>query len=334
MTLSRYIKRSTLALAAAIGLLMGCDGNDYDGVTVTFYSSLAGQMNEPEINKSVDPVLITLKTSRILWEDSQVNVRIEGNGAGYGYSYATQPAMLEPGIITLTIPAGESTASFTFQPINDGVFEPFDYDYTFHIDQTNGLIESVGQANYSMKVIDSTEPFVAFDFENCPTNFSQFTEEIVEGGGVMAATSWKCYTLNNANKDDASTGAIMANAYGRGNGTSNSYLVFPAIDGERYSTVYLSMIVKSLHSGAGNVRVVYSTNYKGTDNPEAEGVIWMEMADLNGMLPGGGSIKWTPVEGLIRGIDGGKLYIAIQYKGGQSASASDWLFDDVQLKGN
>ncbi len=330
MTLSRYIKRSTLALAAALGLLVACDGNDYDGVTVTFYPTLAGEATEPAAGKAADAVIVQVKTSRVLWEDSQINIRIEGNGAGYGYSYITEPAMLETGILTLAIPAGENAATFQFQPINDGIFEPFNYEYTFHIDQTSNLIESVGQATYSLKVVDGTDPFESFDFEDCTTNFAQFTEQTVTGDGIMTAKVWKCTTGGN----NGSTGAIIGNAYGGGNGTSNAYLVFAPIDGELYSTVYLSMYVKSLHTGAGGIKVLYSTNYSGTGNPEGQGVTWTEMTDLNEDLPNQGSLIWTKADGLIENINGGKLYIAIQNKGGQSAGASDWVIDDVQLKGS
>jgi len=330
MTLLRYIKRSTIALTAAIGLLVACDGNDYEGVTVTFAPTLAGEIAEPASGKSVEPVIVTLQTSRVLWEDSQVNIRIEGTGAGYGYSYATEPAMLQPGVLTLTIPAGKNVASFKFQPVNDGIFEPFNYDYTFHIDQTNDLIESVGQADYNLRVIDSTDPFLEYNFEDCSTNLAQLVEQVVDNSEVMQAKSWKCGTV----AYNGSKGAISADAYGLGAGTSNSYLVFPAIDGEKYSTVYLSMMVESNFSGAGAIKVVYSTTYTGEGNPEATGVTWTDMTDLNAEMPGTGKKVWAKVDGLIQNIDGGKLYIAIQYKGGQNASASGWVVDDVQIKGN
>jgi len=195
MTLSRYFRKSSLALAAALGLLVACDGNDYEGVTITFYPSLAEQAIEPATGRTPASTTIFLQTSRVLWEDSQVNIRIEGNGAGYGYSYTTEPAMLQPGVLTLTIPAGQNTASFKFTPINDGIFEPFNYDYTFYIAQTSNIIESVGQANFSMKVTDSTDPFLSLDFEACNATGMGVTEVRAEGADVMKEASWKCNAI-------------------------------------------------------------------------------------------------------------------------------------------
>lgn len=94
------------------------------------------------------------------------------------------------------------------------------------------------------------------------------------------------------------------------------------------------MFVESYYTGAGTLSVKYSNTYSGTGSPEAEGVTWTELKALNDELPAIGSRKWVQVDGLIENVSGEKFYIAIQYKGAQSASASSWQIDDLEIKGN
>jgi hypothetical protein len=138
------VSASKYSLFILTTFLMSCLDEQYEPATVTFYPALAAEMTEPEAGSAAAPYTIRLKTSRILPVESQVNIRITGNGAGYGYSYVTSPPELEPGLVTITIPAGETDAQFTFAPKNDGLFVPRNYDYTFSITQTSNAIKSVG----------------------------------------------------------------------------------------------------------------------------------------------------------------------------------------------
>jgi hypothetical protein len=326
------VSASKYSLFILTTFLMSCLDEQYEPATVTFYPALAAEMTEPEAGSAAAPYTIRLKTSRILPVESQVNIRITGNGAGYGYSYVTSPPELEPGLVTITIPAGETDAQFTFAPKNDGLFVPRNYDYTFSITQTSNAIKSVGQGQFSMRVFDSTEPFLKFDFNNCTSTPVGMTEQIVQRDDVMQVSTWGCTSFG---YPDETTNAAEANAFGKGaSGASNSYLVLPVINADNYSDLFFSMQVYSRFTGPGVINVRYSTNYSGTGDPEADGVTWIDLEEANAAMPAAGSRNWVQVSQLLENVSGQNFYFAIQYVGGTSASASNWRIDELEIKGN
>lgn len=309
----------------ALAFLLSCT-DEYEQATITFYPTLEAASIEPAAGEQGTPYRVDLITSRILAQESQVNIRIEGNGAGYGNSYLTNPPPLQPGVITLTIPANESTASFTFTPLNDGVVEVNDYTYRFTIAETSNSIRSIGQDVFTFRVTEP--PLFAADFNTCSGSPAGFVERIVPG--AMAAATWACTDFGYPNE---TTKAAEANAFGKGAGISNAYLILQEpLDGADFNELFISMRVYSRFSGAGQIRLKYSTNYSGTGNPEAEGVIWTEVPGSTALLPGAGSRVWADVEGNISGIVDEQVYIAIQFSGGTTSSSSNWRIDDLNIK--
>lgn len=326
--MKRYIRIYSLAALVTAGFLFSCE-EDYEPATITFYPALNGSGAEPDEDAAGIPQTVVLRTSRVLAEDSKVNIRIEGNGAGYGNSYVTFPPQLEPGIVTLTIPRGEVQTFFTFTPKNDGIFIPTDYQYTFTIEASNNEIRSVGQKQFSMKVADNTSAFFFEDFSGgCPgTNFA---ERIAEG-----VSTWGCSGFGYP--DEAQTNSCReANAFNKGGTTGcNTYLVQALpIDGTLYTNLYISAQVYSRFTGNGGIKFVYSTTYSGTGNPEADGVTWTELAEINAALPAAGSQSWKSVAQFLENIGDDPLYIAIQHTGGTTTSSSSWRIDDFSIKGN
>jgi hypothetical protein len=324
--------KSTRALSVLTGSLLflfavSCGEEDLEQATISFYPTLAGEVNEPEVGSPGASTTIYLRTSRVLLEDSKVNIRIIGNGAGYGNSYITSPPPLAQGVITLDIPRGENTASFSFTPRNDGIVEKDDYTYTFVIDQFSESINSTGQKNFKLKVKE--RPLFYFNFDDCNPTPVGFNERIVTG--AMAANTWGCTTFGYPNEG---TRAVEANAFGKGSGTSNAYLVMSTpIDGDVIDELYLKALVYSRFSGSGQVKFKYSNTYTGTGNPEAAGVTWTEITDMNSMLPSGGTQLWKEVIGTIPDVTG-TTYIAIQYVGGTTSSASNWRVENFEIKAN
>jgi hypothetical protein len=299
---------------------------EYEQATITFYPNLAAKVSEPGAGETATPYTVELITSRVLADESKVNIRIEGNGSGYGHSYATYPPQLEPGIITLTVPAGENKTSFTFTPMYDGVVEVSDYHYRFVIDQWSAAIKSVGQDVFTFTVTEP--PLFAETFNECSGSPSTFVERIVDG--AMAATTWGCTDFGYPAE---TTKATEANAYGKGAGTSNSYLVLKdPLEGTLFDELIVSMKVYSRFTGAGALKIKYSTNYPGTGNPEADGVTWTEIGGTTAQLPAAGSRIWNDVTGSITGIGDEDVYIAFQYVGGTTSSASNWRVDDFTIK--
>lgn len=309
-------------------LVLACS-EEYEQATVTFYPTLETVLSEPAQGQVGVPYRIELLTSRVMARESQVNIRVEGNGSGYGYSYMTYPPMLEPGVITLTFPAGENKTHFDFTPLNDGLVEVNGYQYQFTIEQMNASIRSVGQGKFVMSVTEYPVLQLDYDFNDCSGTPSAFSERIVDG--AMAATTWACTNFGYANDTPS---AIEANAFGKGAGTSNAYLVMAApIDGSLISRLSISMKVYSRFSGAGSIKVLYSTNYNGTGDPEADGVTWTEVEGTSAQMPLAGSRVWEDVSGMIEDVPDGPVYLAFQYAGGTGTSASNWRIDELLING-
>ncbi|MFN5556780.1 MAG: hypothetical protein ACK48F_11255 [Chryseotalea sp.] len=321
----RYMRLLTYC-SIFILFVLGCTEEDYEAATVTFYPSLAGSTTEPAPGTAGTPFRVDLVTSRVLARESQVNIKVAGNGAGYGFSYVTNPPQLQQGIITLTIPAGETTTFFTITPLNDGVVEVNDYEYTFTIDQFSNSIRSSGQNTFKFYVAEP--PLVDQNFNDCSGAPAAFTERIVPGS--MAATLWACTDFGFPNE---STKAVEANAFGKGAGVSNSYLILNnPLDGTDFSEMIINMQVYSRFSGAGQIRLKYSSNYSGTGNPEADGVTWTEVPGFAAQLPSAGSRAWTLVKSNLTDIGDEQIYLAIQFQGGTTSSSSNWRIDDFTIK--
>lgn len=307
-------------------LALSCTEEEYEQSTVTFYPNLEAVVDEPTQGMG-SPYRIELRTSRILARESKVNIRVHGNGAGYGSSYVTYPPMLEPGTITLTVPAGENQTYFDFVPMNDGIVEVNDYNYKFQIEQTSESIRSVGQSVFKFTVKEP--PLFSENFNECSGSPATFTERIVDG--AMAAATWGC---TNFGYPSESTKATEANAFNKGAGVSNSYLVINnPIDGTMFNELIVKCLVYSRFSGAGQLKLKYSTNYSGTGNPEADGVTWTEVDGTAAQMPSAGSQTWTEVSGSFPTGGASQVYIAFQYIGGTTSSASNWRVEDVTIKG-
>jgi hypothetical protein len=312
-----------------LAFLFSCE-EDFEPATITFYPAFNATGVEPEEDAAGQPLTVVLKTSRVLSEDSKVNIRIEGNGAGYGNSYTTFPPQLEAGVVTLTVPAGENQASFTFTPRNDGVFIPTDYQYTFTIDEIDNKIKSIGQKHFNVMIKDNTEAFFFDNFSACPG--TNFTERVASG-----VSTWGCSGFGFP--DEASTNLCReANAFNKGGVTGcNSYLVISTpIDGSQYEYLYISTYVYSRFTGSGGIKFVYSTNYDPlvNINPEADGVTWTPLSEINTALPAAGTQSWKLVAALMENVEDAPIYIAIQHQGGTTASSSSWRIDDFSIKGN
>lgn len=325
--MKRSLQTYRIASLFMLAFLFSCE-EDFEPATITFYPALNGSGVEPEEAAAGQSLTVVLKTSRVVSEDSKVNIRIEGNGAGYGNSYTTFPPQLEPGIVTLTVLAGENSASFNFIPRNDGVFIPTDYQYTFTIDEIDNKIKSIGQKHFNMLVKDNTEAFFFDNFSTCPG--TNFTERVATG-----VSTWGCSGFGFP--DEAQTNLCReANAFNKGGVTgSNSYLVMSTpIDGSNYEYLYISAQVYSRFTGSGGIKFVYSTTYSGTGNPEADGVTWTPLAEINSALPAAGTQSWKLVSTLMENVEDAPIYIAIQHQGGTTASSSSWRIDDFSIKGN
>jgi hypothetical protein len=325
--MKRYI--ITLFVFVGLSVLFSCHEEEFEQATVTFHPTLYATLSEPEVGVGQSST-ITVKTSRVMTETSQVNVKIKGNGAGYGYSYVTNPPQLEQGIVTVSILKGENSGSFTFAPKSDGIAECTGYNYELEIVGASKFIKSIGQSVFSMFVADNSPGIFDFDFEDCNSSPVGLTEVKPAGSNVMQANTWGCTSFGYPSE---TTRALEANAFGKGAGTSNAYAVTDSVDMTELTGLCISGFVYSHFSGAGEINFLYSTNYSGDGDPEAEGVVWTEISAINSAMPAAGSRAWKSVNAILTDLPATKVYIAIQYKGGTATSASNWRVDDLKIKG-
>jgi hypothetical protein len=316
----------TTFILVTLSILLSCKEEGFEQATVTFYPTLAGALAEPEVGIGASAT-ITLLTSRVMVETSQVNVKISGNGAGYGYSFITNPPQLEPGIITLTIPKGENATSFSFAPVSDGISECTGYNYSFEIVGGSKAINSIGRSTFSMFVNDNSPGIFDFHFEDCNTSPVGLTEW--KPASAMQANTWGCTSFGYPTEN---TRALEANAFSKGAGTSNAYLITPVIDVSDLNGLRISAFIYSRFAGLGKINFLYSSTYSGTGDPEADGVEWTEISEINNAMPVAGSQAWKAVGAVLSGLSD-QIYIAIQYEGGTTGSASNWRIDELKIKG-
>ncbi|MCS6822912.1 MAG: DUF5017 domain-containing protein [Cytophagaceae bacterium] len=126
-------------------------------------------------------------------------------------------------------------------------------------------------------------------------------------------------------------GGMVASAFAGAEGTDDTYLITGPFDFNQYSTIYMRFDVQSKYSpDPGELKVKYSTNYPGRDNPQATGVTWTDITAINNQLPANDNV-WTCVLADISSIRGSKVYIAFHYKGGTNTNSKQWTLDNLQI---
>jgi len=305
---------------------------DEDKASFSIQPSLGFESTATNLSETnAGGVRVNLVSNARFTEPVTVTLTITNVGqVQYGVDYTTEPAA-SGSTLTLTIDADNETPGFFVYP-TPGTDEV--RKVLFEISSIVGSGLQLAQASaitHSLSILKVTEPqtIVSYAFEDCQTAPVGPTERIV--AGAMTASTWLCTSFG---YPDETTRATEANAFGKGSGTSNAYLVFPAIDGNTFNELTISMLVYSRFTGSGDIKVRYSSNYSGDGDPEAAGVTWTDLETLNNQLPADGSRVWTTVTGTITDVSGANFYVAIQYIGATSSSASNWRIDNLEIKGN
>lgn len=125
--------------------------------------------------------------------------------------------------------------------------------------------------------------------------------------------------------------AMSVNDYGGGTGTGNCYLIKGPFDFSNYALVQLQLDLKMDYTGLGNLSFKYSTNYSGSGDPEASGVTWTSITQLNSAI--------TTTVGAYSSINGtlsipsNNVYIGVQLAGGANTSSKAYRIDNFSLMG-
>jgi hypothetical protein len=310
---------------------------------IFFLFALVPSCNDEGLNFSIEPAIGFAAPSNTLEHAAELDVDLYSNvsisesvtveigltevGVEYGVDYITSPEPVD-GVITLTADADTGMPSFTMTSL--GIAGNNVRKVYFEILSVNGanLAVSSVAANHVIDFAKVEQTLYSNMFDVCSVDPTGFTEAIVPG--AMSASTWGCTTFGYPTD---TPNAIEANAFGKGTGTSNAYLVLDqSFDGSEFNDMKVSFQVYSRFSGAGTVKILYSKNYSGSGNPEAAGVTWTEFPGTSGSFPAAGSRVWTAINGNLLNVGSETVRIAFQYQGGTTGSASNWRIDDLVVK--
>ena len=315
--------KSFLIIFFLFAFLPGC--ND-DGLSFSIHPAIgfAAPSNTLEHAADVD---VDLYSNTSLSETVTVEIGVTNVGVEYGVDYTTTPEAVN-GVITLAGDADTGAPSFTVHSL--GVPGSELRKIYFEILTVTGAELEISETAASHVVGFAAVELTVYTntFDVCSGDPVGFTEAIVPG--AMAASTWGCTSFGYPTD---TPNAIEANAFGKGTGTSNAYLVLDqGFDGTTFSQLSVSFQVYSRFSGGGSVKVLYSKNYPGTGNPEAAGVTWTEFPGTTTAFPAAGSRVWTTISGAVTNVADETIYVAFQYQGGTTSSASNWRIDDLTIK--
>jgi hypothetical protein len=317
------VNKNILTIAAVVFSVFACSD---DGLKFDITPSIGFETTDATVaENNASGIRVNLYTNVPITEEGSVTIEV--NGLTYGVDYTSDPAVID-NTITLPLSADVETPSFFIYPILSSV-SPRYINFTITSVEGGGLqLAQPNSLNYTLAIAKDFQVIVTHAFEDCSTDPASFTEQNVTG--AIQANIWGC----NAN-GFPTTPSICgeANAFGKGTGAFNSYLILPVINASAYEAIRVKMQAYSHFTSTGDdvLKVRYSTNYSGTGNPEAGGVTWIDMVDLNAQMPAEGSRAWTEVSGEFNS-SASSLYIAIQYKGSTSPSTANYRIDDFEVK--
>jgi|GEM_PF-434887 len=196
---------------------------------------------------------------------------------------------------------------------------------------------SITNANASATTKTVTLSGTGFDPNN--TNFSfdtcTGTTELSDGWkqySVTGAQMWACTNFGH-DKNDASGVAsapngVQMNGYANSvNNTNEDWLISPSLNLSGTTYPLLSFWSRTAFNG-DPLRLLISTNYSGSGDPNAAGVTW---TDLNATFPVQGSDRWTQTSNIdLTGYKPSRVYVAFVYSSTIDQGAR-WTIDDVVL---
>lgn len=225
---------------------------------------------------------------------------------------------------TITIPAGNTTATVNINVVNDNTPEPTENLSLTLLTASNGY--SVVSTPATINIYDNdVVPGVVgtlYNFNTCGAYISQgFKEYSVTGPQV-----WNCTKLGRTYTADPSTdSAIAINGYLNGPVINEDWLISPPFNLTGANSPMLRFFSKSQFTGNPLVLKV-STNYVPGTNPNT--ATW---TNINGKFPAAGSNVWTVSDSIdLSAYTVPNVYIAWVYTS-TSAIASQWSLDDIKI---
>lgn len=131
----------------------------------------------------------------------------------------------------------------------------------------------------------------------------------------------------------ATDGAIVCSAFGGNVGTDNVYLIKGPFNLSTYSSLTLLFDLHMEYDiDPGSLTFKYSTNYSGSGNPEASGVTWTPINEINSQLPVTATQGYTGFSSTFS-IPANNVFIGLHWSGGMNIKSKRWRLDNFNLKG-
>lgn len=138
-----------------------------------------------------------------------------------------------------------------------------------------------------------------------------------DGNGCMSASTYvsASATLTGTNDDK-----------------DNAYLVVGPFNVTSAASRDITMKLKKANSNPGTLKLVYSTNYTGSGNPEAAGVTWTVIEDLSSVPNTSSFTSHTSAIGTSgANVTGSAVYFGLQFKDGTITSSQSYYINDFSI---
>ncbi|NVO84653.1 T9SS-dependent choice-of-anchor J family protein [Hymenobacter terrestris] len=168
-----------------------------------------------------------------------------------------------------------------------------------------------------------------FDFNDC--NATALADGWIQFSVTGSAQAWACTSFGRNPTDPTDSApnpsAVQMNGFANGGNVANEdWLISPALNLTSTSFPLLSYWTRTAFNGPG-LRLLVSTTYSGTGNPNASGVTW---TDLSANFPAQNSNVWQNNSLDLSGYKRTGVYVAFVYTSTTNGAAR-WTVDDVVL---
>lgn len=240
-------------------------------------------------------------------------------------------------------------SAVNFTPSNSTTYTGVSSDFSSATDQgsenyivyngTGGTVSVTGltaETTYHVQVFEFCSDSPNYNTTNAPTTSftTSATPSVInsEDFTTCGSSTWTA-------QDEGGTGTWECTSYmsmnGYGDGTSDDWLISPAINLNDYTNETLEFMSRARYNGGAEITVHYSTTYSGTGSPSG----FVEISSANYTLPVAGSgstySAWTASGQIdISTITGSAVYFAIRYQAdGSGAGSEHWEVDDISIQG-
>ncbi|MBK6264116.1 choice-of-anchor J domain-containing protein [Marivirga sp. S37H4] len=231
------------------------------------------------------------------------------------------------GKLTLSIPSGEKSTYFTVQSEKDEIPAGAE-GMIFNLAEVENAALNDTHLNFELR-IGTEAGFIGADyvqdFENCANSSTSADFYTYHAEGSKTDRSWGCRAVGNA-----STTAMVANAFGGDAGTVDAWLISTKkFDFTTATEKAITMEIQSSFSGNGELEVLWSEDFCGAGNPSVAN--WVNLSALESQFPAKGSKEYTTISTNLSQLLGKTFYLAFRFTGASADNSVSYEIDNLKL---